>query len=128
MEVVKRFYVKEFSGDDTKQAYLKACKWVAKNVISKVEIGKNTLIKYIKNADLPTVTVELYCVFDEKETGEKYCNICKEFHKTFYINQEYNCNACKMKGYMATIDKKLLIKMNYIKQRLSYVLNKKIKK
>ena len=35
MEYIKKFYERRFRAQDSKEAYLKACKFIAKNIISK---------------------------------------------------------------------------------------------
>lgn len=126
MKIAIKFFEKEFKSEESKNAYLKACKWVAKNIISKVEIGETFWnINKVENASLPTFKLELYCMLDESEFRQGFCDKCQQFHKAFYINQFYNCNRCNMKTYTEYAESKLIIKKTYRKERLDYILNKK---
>ena len=125
MNVSTKFFEKRFSDFDSKDAYLKLCKWLAQNVISKeVEIGKEVTFGVFKveGADFPTFKLELYCSLNETDLRNGFCERCKEFHKSFYINQEYNCNACKVMAYMDQVKLKLSSKRSYRKERLEYLL------
>lgn len=125
MKLVVKFYQRDFSGEGSKTTYLEACKWVAKNVISKeVEIGGDTFwrIKKVKDADLPTFRLELYAMLDSEESTKGFCNRCQEFHKAFYLNQQYNCDACNYTAFKKQMEQKLQIKKAWRKERLSYIL------
>lgn len=123
INITEKFFEVEFKDESSKQAYLQACKWLATNMVSKVEVG--ILYKIVKkiDADLPTFKVELYCSLELSKLKKEFCTRCKEFHKSFYINQEYNCNACKLKAFLVGSSQKLGIKRSYNKERLSYLLD-----
>jgi hypothetical protein len=129
MLVSVKFYEIKFTGEDKgkiggKQAYMKLIEWLAKHVISKVEVGENTqyAISKVKDADYPTYRLELFCTLKESDIQAQRCEVCKEFHKAYYINQEYNCNECKMKSYVDLIKQKLSIKRSYRKERIEWLL------
>jgi hypothetical protein len=125
MRIAVEFFKKNFKNKDSKKAYLKACRWIAKNVISKNTEEEITTfqINKIPN-DIPTFEVILYCCLDEIDIKESFCNACKEIHKSFFINENFNCNECKMNGYRNRCRKNITIKKKYREQRLSYLLNK----
>jgi len=124
LNISVKYFAKNFEDEDSKVAYLNACKWLAKNVISKVEVSETLFsIHKVKEADLPTFRLELHCSFNEGKLGKEFCNRCQEFHRSFYINQEYNCNACKVKAYITGIKNKLITKKSYRRERLGYILN-----
>lgn len=125
MKIAIKFFEKVFKGEDSKDVYLKACKWIAKNVISTVEIGETFWrIEKERDTDLPTFKLELYAMLDANETGEKFCIKCKEFHRSFFINQDFNCSRCNMKTYKNELEDKLSIKKQWRKERLKYILEK----
>ena len=124
MQNAIKFFSKTFTGETTKEAYLKASNWVGKFIFSKVEIGE-TFWKIEKiNTNFPTVKLELYAMLDPSETEKSFCNRCQEFHKSFYINQDYNCNACRMQAYNKNVKDKLNIKRGFRQERLRYLLEK----
>ena len=96
-------YEKKFSNKISKEAYLTACKWLAKNVYSKVELSKYITVQIIKEEQkkkqLPTFTVKLFITIDEKEIKDSYCEKCKQLHTIFYSIDAPDCNICKMNGY-----------------------------
>ena len=123
-----KFYEKEFRSSNRKDAYLKACKWVAQNVMAKeTEIGE-TIWKIAEvKPDYPVFKLELYCTIDSDEHNSKFCDLCKKFHTAFYVNEEYNCDRCNKKVFEERMNEMLIIKRQYRKERLNYAIkNKKI--
>lgn len=126
MKYIQSFYEREFKAKGSKEAYLKACKFVASNIISdssKVEASKVTWsVTRVKTEDeesLPTFLLTLFYTFDDTEFMEKTCTACKEFHKSFFINENFNCDRCNKIGYERNIKQKLAIGSEYFKKRLS---------
>lgn len=117
----EEFMKKSFVDETMKKAYLKAAKWVASNVISKVEL-KEVLVSYEKIEDeenqLPTIVVHLSVSLSEKELREKNCKICKEFHGLFFINENCNCSWCKAKAYQARTDEMIKSKKSYYSSKM----------
>lgn len=127
MQTFILFYERDFVHKTKyKAAYLKACKWIAKNIMSKqVEIGETYWkIEKVADTDCPTCHLELYAALDTKDTERIFCDACKDFHCKFYINEEYNCNSCKMKAFKKQHESKLKTKQQYRKERLNIVLDK----
>lgn len=131
MKYIEKFYERKFIAEDTKTAYLKACKFVASNIVSegsKVEAEKVTWkVEKVKSDDgLPTFMLTLFYTFDDVEFMEKTCNACKEFHKSFFINENFNCDRCNKVGYAKNIQNKLLIGSEYFKKKLDSELDRLI--
>ena len=127
MEYIQKFYEREFRDEDPKKAYLKASKFVASNIISKgskVEVSKVTWDVVRVDGDLPTFRLTLYYKFDDTKFMEQTCEACKQFHKSFFINENFNCNRCNNVGYEKNIEQKLTIGADYLRQLLDNELNK----
>ena len=127
MIYIRKFYERDFVSEDPKKAYLKASKFVASNIISKgskVEVSKVTWDIVRIEGDLPTFHLTLYYKFDDSEFMKQTCNACKEFHKSFFINENYDCNRCKKVGYEKQIEQKLMIGADYFSKILDDELNK----
>lgn len=129
MICIKPFYEREFKAKKSKDAYLKACKFVASNIISessKVEVSKVTwdVVRVSNDDDLPTFRLTLYYKFDDTQFMKQTCEACKEFHKSFFINENYNCNRCNKVGYEKNVDKKLMIGSEYLRKQLDEELNR----
>lgn len=109
-----KYFEKQFVSADAKEGYLMACKWIATNVLSNKDL-KDTLFKIVKagNDDYFVFIVELYCCIDCKEQSDKYCKVCKEMHKSFFINEEYNCSRCNKRAYNDRLKSALKIKRAY---------------
>jgi hypothetical protein len=116
MQVSTKYFAKTFKDADSKEAYLKAMRWYATNVVSD-DILKETFLKVVKGKEgfLQTITIELYATIDDEEHRKKFCDRCQEFHKLFYINQQYNCDKCNMMANKSQIEAKLAIKKDYRK-------------
>lgn len=110
---------RKFTGKNMKEAYLKACKWYSTNVLAKDEL-QNILANYEKVYDeqFPTVILHLYVSISSDEVKIHHCNICKETHKAFYINEETNCNWCKINGYYERCKQKMELSKHYCKELL----------
>ena len=106
MKLSIKVFEKTFSDEVSKKAYLKACKWIAKHLVEVSNIQYE--IKKVKNADLPTFRLTIYRVFDTKNFDNEFCASCKEFHKTFYINQDYDCNWCRVTAYKNQLNRKII--------------------
>lgn len=129
MICIKPFYEREFKAKKSKDAYLKACKFVASNIISassKVEVSKVTwdVVRVSNDDDLPTFRLTLYYKFDDTQFMKQTCEACKEFHKSFFINENYNCNRCNKVGYEKNVDQKLMIGSEYLRKQLDDELNR----
>ena len=125
---IKKFYERRFSAKDSKEAYLKACKFVASNIISKaskVEASKVTWdVTKVDSDGLPTFMLTLYIKFDDTEFMKKTCNACKEFHKSFFINENFNCDRCNKVGYERNLEQKLEISASWFRKVLDDELNR----
>lgn len=120
MIVSVEFYSQKFSNIDRKKAYSKLTNWMAKHIITSKDENKDCTYKVeeIKNETLPTFKLTIYCSLDTRDEEKKFCEVCKTYHKSFFINQEYNCNSCKYKAYLNRMEEKLLIKKGYRKEKL----------
>lgn len=43
--------------------------------------------------------INVYYLYDDQETIDRHCGICRETHNLFYCNRQYNCNQCEFKAY-----------------------------
>lgn len=116
----KEFYKKTFIGETMKDAYLKACKWYATNVMHKDELH-NVQVEFEKlsGEQLPTVVIHLFAVLSENELRDRFCKICRESHSMFYMNQTVNCNKCEAKAYQTRTDDMLRVKLEYYRGLIS---------
>ena len=116
----KEFFKKKFTAETMKEAYMKAVKWYATNVISKDELHSVQIeFEKIKGSEFPTITMHLYAVLSEDELRERYCKLCKESHSMFYMNSNYNCNRCEAKAYQTRTDDMLRVKLEYYRELIS---------
>ena len=115
----EEFASRKFTGKSMKDAYLKAVKWYASNVLAKDEL-RNVQVEYEKVHDeqSPTIILHLYVSLVEEEVRAAHCNISRESHKSFFISEETNCAWCKNKGYQNRCDQHIEIKKTYYKQIL----------
>ena len=90
-----------FSCKNYKESYLKASKFVSKYI----KLDKALSFRFIKEDDFKTIKVEIYFMYEEKELASHRCKVCKEFHHSFFINEENNCNVCRMKAYRKELEK-----------------------
>lgn len=113
----KEFARKKFSGETMKDAYMKAVKWFATNVLSKDEL-RNVKVEFEKDKQFPTVTVRLSVSVDEREVMNQHCRCCKEMHSAFFINENTSCSSCSAAAYRRRMTQKIVVKTNYYKECL----------
>lgn len=118
MLVTVPFHSEIFKAKTNKEAYLKACKWVAKNVVGKENEMRETFWK-VEQEDIGTYKLTLYCMLDYKDKERKFCEICQSYHKRFYYNEERDCSRCNLKAFKKRIDEGLTIKKAYRKELIS---------
>lgn len=109
----KQFAQKTFKSVTTKDAYMKAVKWYASNIIARDALHE-VQVEFVKGTN--QVTLKLFAVMPEQVVRENHCEICKEFRKSFFINESSNCNACNMLGFQRRLDQKISIKHQYYKE------------
>lgn len=115
----EEFFEKKFVSETMKDAYMKAAKWVASNVISRKDMYK-VKIEYEKREDkkMPTITVHLFVELSASEVSERHCEICMETHNKFFINENCNCAWCNSMAFMRRANKMLKVKADYYKEKL----------
>lgn len=109
------FHRRKFTGATTKDAYMKAMKWYASNVIAKGRMH-DVQVEIKKIEDEPSVVIALYAILDEGEQRKNFCNVCKEVNKLFYIDKKKECSECSVKEYMDRLDQKMSIKTGLYKE------------
>lgn len=121
LKYIEEYAKKIFSARTHKDAYVKAMKWVASNIIADTEL-QNSVISYEKKFDketqLPVIIVHLSVSLEEKEHRDRNCRVCKEVHSSFFMNEETNCSWCKAVAYQNRLDEFIKNKKSYYKERL----------
>ena len=118
------FFKKSFSAETMKEAYLKATKWYATNIISKDEFA-NVHVKFEKDdkGEFPTVTIHLLAYQDgEQDIMKEHCQRCREMHSSFFINEDTHCNRCSALGYQNRLEQKASIKKEFYKEKLRRII------
>ena len=100
-EYCEKFFEIRFSDKISKNAYLKACKWLAVKVYGRQELARYVAVQILKEegGKLPAFKVILYVMADEKEARDDYCGKCKSLHTIMYAIDKPDCGKCKMEGY-----------------------------
>lgn len=109
----------DFSGVDAKSTYLKACKWLATNIVSKEKEFGEVQYSINKTKQNPaTFRVTVYAALDQQDVEDSMCNACREAHRLFYKNSEF-CGTCGMQTFIRRMKEKIDIKMLFLKSRIS---------
>lgn len=101
-----------------KEAYLKGCKKTAKYIASKKYQKFSMTVKRVPNST-NTFLFTLYTNLDLNEEMKHYCKMCKEYHCSFFVNEEYNCNRCNLKSFMERAKEKTKVSKNYYKEMMN---------
>jgi len=116
---VKYFSKKFMSEESSQKAFIKLCKWIDEHILSD-KVLKEThfhIDKYWEDG-LYVCKLSLFAPLPDEESRESFCNSCKEFHKRFYINHQFNCDRCNMKARTEDIQQRLIVKKEYRKEIL----------
>lgn len=114
---------KRFSGENAKEAKMKALKWVGKYAMCRAELKDVSFAFDCDNAvQYPTVTVTVFAHLDEGEAKERHCKICKEAHACFFVNERCNCNECEAEAFEKRMADMLRSKKAYYKESLKKIL------
>lgn len=113
---------KDFQHEVSKEAYLKACGWVATHVINKEEeMGRCfwNISKISGTGEIPTFKLKVYATLSEEEIREKHCEICKQVHNLFYMNHDKShCSECKLKAYFIRVEEAMADRKKLIKEKI----------
>lgn len=113
----EEFFSKVFkSKKSLKDAYLKATKWVAVNIISRDEF-ENVQVKYEKDKYATSITIHLFAALNkEEDVMSKHCKICKEMHSSFFINEATHCDKCSARAFQKRLESLMTVKKQYYKE------------
>lgn len=118
----KRVYKRNFFGINTKDAYLKACKWYATNIIANNKIN-DICVEYVKSKTGPSVTMFLYASISVEEIKNRHCECCREISGSF-LSGNKDCDTCKAVSFQRRIDDKLLDRARYYKDEINKIIKK----
>lgn len=123
MEIyASKLYQKVFRGNKSKDTYLKACGWLAQNVVSDPHINNNVTYSINKGYDEQSgtylYTVELLVKLDKEQLDNRHCSICKEINGSFLMNEQLKCDWCKLQGYFRREQQMVQEKKRFIKERM----------
>ena len=104
----------KFTGVSKQEAYLKGCKKLAKFIVN----PENVTVKIDNDPeDNNSIIFTLFASIALNSEISDYCKMCKEFHCSFYVNEEYNCNTCNLKNCMNRTKQKASITKLYYKHK-----------
>ena len=123
MEIyASKLYQKVFRGNISKGTYLKACGWLAKNVVSDEQINNNVTYSIEKGYDEESgvylYTVTLFAKLNKEEIDNRQCSIWRELNGSFLMNEEIKCDWCKLQAYFRREDDMLKEKKRFIKWKM----------
>lgn len=123
MEIyASKLYQKVFRGNKSKDTYLKACGWLAKNVMSNEVINSNVIYtiekSYETESRMYVYTIILFAKLNKEDVEERHCGICKEINSSFLMQEEIKCDWCKLQAYNRRERDLMLHKKQWIKEQM----------
>lgn len=100
---------------DKKEAYIKGFKKAAKYIAS--PNYKNISCK-IESVDDVSFLFELYVNIDISEELSHFCKMCKIYHASFFVNEDYNCSRCNLKTFMDRTKKKANVSKKFYEEKM----------
>ena len=98
-----------------KEAYLQGCKKAAKYIASKKYKLISTKIERVSGEE-NTFQFILFTNMDLGPELSNFCKLCKEYHCSFYVNEEYNCARCNLKNFLSREEQKARVSKSYYKK------------
>lgn len=103
------------SADDKKEAYIKGFKRAAKYIASPKY--RNISCK-IESLDDTSFLFSLYVNIDISEELLHFCNMCKTYHSSFFVNEDYNCSRCNLRTFMERLTKKANVSKKFYEEKM----------
>lgn len=99
-----KFFEKIFEDEVSKQAYLKACKWLATHVYNSEGYSDYVVVKIKKqeckkSSETFKFKVELFFTVDFESEQQVFCNNCKLSVNTFF-GSEAPCSTCRLTTFL----------------------------
>ena len=110
---VKSFIIES---DSEKESYIKGCKALAKYMASNKY--KNLTFKIERTSEKNQFIFTMFTNLDLGEEQRNYCKMCKKFHCSFYVNEEYNCQRCNLKNFLQRAEGKSRISKSFYKSKM----------
>lgn len=108
----------DFTGISYEKAYLNGCKKLAKVMLNPHLTINVEKLDLEQTNNVPVVRFTIYTNIDMGAIQREYCKICKEFHCSFYINEEYNCARCNLKAYLKRLKHASNISKGFEKRKI----------
>ena len=87
-----------FVGSTTKDAYLKACKYMSQHYVGKERTEH--IVHKIKKLDVCKVELTIYAEVEEQEIMDNMCSVCQQANAATYLTEnKYKCEMCKIPPY-----------------------------
>lgn len=118
---------KKFSAESFDEARKEAVKWFNKYVACKDEL-KDVVCSINKDekaskGQYPTVALTLFTFIDVEDIKKRHCEICRQFHKSFFINENCNCFECKAMALNERLSETIKTKKGFYKEMLKKLLS-----
>lgn len=124
----ERVFSKRFVGKTKQEAYLRVCKWLGENIVSKkaelCEVSYN--IEDTSTTESPTYMLHVFFKFSETELREQTCKACREFSSLFYVRSYAEpCGNCKALAYINRMEDSLRTRKLTYGHRLKAIIGGK---
>ena len=103
------------SADDKKEAYIKGFKRAAKYIAS--PNYRNISCK-IESLDDTSFLFSLYVNIDISEELSHFCKMCKIYHSSFFVNEDYNCSRCNLRTFIDRSAKKANVSKKFYEEKM----------
>lgn len=112
MEAAMKIQTFAVKAENEKEAYVKGCKKLAKYMASKKY--KNLSVRIRRSeSDQNIFLFTFYTNTDLAEMKRTFCKLCKEYHSSFFVNEEYNCSRCNLNTFLSRVESKARVSKNF---------------
>lgn len=111
---VKSFVI---TANSEKDAYMKGCKQLAKYMASKKY--KNLSFKIERTSGNENTFI--FTMFTNLDLGEEqkiFCKTCRDYHCSFFVNEDYNCSRCNLRSFLEKAEQKSRISKSFYKREM----------
>ena len=111
---VKSFVI---TANSEKDAYIKGCKKLAKYMASKKY--KNLSFKIERTSGNENTFI--FTMFTNLDLGEEqkiFRKTCRDYHCSFFVNEDYNCSRCNLRSFLEKAEQKSRISKSFYKREM----------
>lgn len=105
-----------YESETYEKAYIDGCKDICK-IIKNPKLSFN-VEKLESERENKRIKFNIFLSVDSKDSIGEFCKVCKEYHCSFFINEEYNCSRCNLKSFVKRMNQRMNISKGFYRKKI----------